>query len=146
MTQGQTVTFSVVAAGAQPLAYFWGVRCSTNDFLFAGCGCLPPNVPTLPTLTLTNITEQCPGQYFVVVSNASGMVTSQVATLDAPIEVDFRLRQNFSQVEAERRFLALGGETQESVEYFRRISGRIPRLGSGMVKISLTRCSNEGKM
>jgi hypothetical protein len=67
VNQNQSTTFSV---GASPpgLSYFWyrnGVRVGTNA----------------PTLAISSASPVDRGSYFVVVSNAFGMMTSQVATL-----------------------------------------------------------------
>ncbi len=66
---GGTVTFSVVASGATPLAYQWRLY-HTN---LSGA--------TAASLSLTNIQPVNAGDYTVVVTNAFGSVTSTVAKL-----------------------------------------------------------------
>ena len=72
---GDTVTFSVVAGGSQPLFYRW--RKGVDE--------LPGE--TNPTLTLPSVTTAAAGQYSVVVSNNVGSVTSLVATLAVGIAI-----------------------------------------------------------
>jgi hypothetical protein len=67
---GATATFSVVAAGTAPLSYQWS-QCST-----AISGATSASYTTPPTTTAGNGTT-----FHVVVSNASGSVTSANATL-----------------------------------------------------------------
>ncbi|MCS7337803.1 MAG: immunoglobulin domain-containing protein [Verrucomicrobiae bacterium] len=67
---GTTASFSVVATGSLPLFYQWFFNL-TNAL--AG--------QTSPTLTLTNVQSADAGDYTVVVTNAAGAVTSQVAKL-----------------------------------------------------------------
>jgi hypothetical protein len=61
---GQTATFSVIAAGAQPLAYQW---------CFNGAA-LPGRTST--NLVLTNLQRNQAGQYTVAITNVLGSVTS----------------------------------------------------------------------
>jgi hypothetical protein len=84
----QTATFSVAAAGANPLRYQWmagAVGSGTYTNLIAA-----PNVSgtvTNTTLTITNVAAANAGDYVVVVTNQFGSVTSLVArltVLDAP--------------------------------------------------------------
>ncbi len=70
MRLGGEVTFSVEAASATPLSYQWLFN-ATN-----------PVGLSLPTLTLSAVASNQVGTYCVVVSNAMGVVTSQVATLE----------------------------------------------------------------
>jgi endonuclease/exonuclease/phosphatase family metal-dependent hydrolase len=66
---GGTVTFTVVVAGASPLAYQWrffGTNISSA---------------TATSYSLTNIQPAHAGNYTVVVTNAVGSITSAVATL-----------------------------------------------------------------
>jgi len=73
--QGSSVSLNVVAGGAAPLTYRW--RMNTAD------------VPggTNSSLTIAGFQHTNEGNYDVVVTNASGSVTSAVATLylDAPL-------------------------------------------------------------
>lgn len=69
VTEGDDVTFSVVATGTPPLSYQWS---------FAGA---PLADATGSTLTLTAVTPAQAGEYQVTVRNDQGEVTSEVATL-----------------------------------------------------------------
>jgi hypothetical protein len=71
-TAGATVSFSVLASGAQPLSYQWRLN-GTN--LTAASGA---------SLALANVQPSTSGGYSVVVTNISGSVTSRVATLTVP--------------------------------------------------------------
>lgn len=66
---GGNATFAAAAAGIEPLSYQWQFNAQ--------------NVPggTTNALTLTNVQTNQAGGYRVIVSNASGAVTSAVATL-----------------------------------------------------------------
>lgn len=66
---GSSVLFSVNASGTAPLAYQW----RKNSIDIAGA--------TAGSYTLNNVTTNDEANYTVRVSNASGAVTSQVATL-----------------------------------------------------------------
>ncbi|MEI7732130.1 MAG: immunoglobulin domain-containing protein [Verrucomicrobiota bacterium] len=66
---GNNVTFSVTAVGDQPLFYQW-----------YGLGSLLTQA-TNATLALSNVQPAQAGSYYVVITNASGSVTSSVATL-----------------------------------------------------------------
>ncbi|HEY9172364.1 MAG TPA: PQQ-binding-like beta-propeller repeat protein [Verrucomicrobiae bacterium] len=66
---GTTATFSVAAIGTAPLSYQWRF----NGANLAGA--------TSTDLTLTSVQPANAGNYTVVVTNAYGSVTSQVATL-----------------------------------------------------------------
>jgi hypothetical protein len=66
---GGTATFTVGAIGLAPLSYQW---------MFAGTA-LPTGMS--PTLTLTTVTTNQAGNYYVVVSNSLGTATSSVVTL-----------------------------------------------------------------
>lgn len=66
---GQPVTFSVSASGAAPITYQWQKN-STN---------IPNATGAAYTIQQTKLTDA--GQYRVIVSNASGSVTSSAATL-----------------------------------------------------------------
>jgi hypothetical protein len=69
VTEGDTVTFHVVAAGTPPLVYQWR---------FNG---LPIGGATEDTFKLGQVTPDQAGSYQVVVSNAAGQVVSDPATL-----------------------------------------------------------------
>jgi hypothetical protein len=72
---GATVTLSVVAGGSPPLAYQWyfGQMPLGNGGPFAGSA--------TSTLTISDIQSSDAGSYYVVVTNATGSITSQVATV-----------------------------------------------------------------
>ncbi len=72
---GRSATFTVVAGGSAPLAYFW----LKNGAALANGG----NVSgaNTATLTLTNIATPDAANYSVLVSNSVGSVTSSVAAL-----------------------------------------------------------------
>ncbi len=69
VTEGATVTFSVVASGTAPLSYQW----LKNGANIAGA--------TSASLTLTAVTTASAGTYSVRVSNTAGSATSAGATL-----------------------------------------------------------------
>jgi hypothetical protein len=72
---GNTAMFSTVATGSAPLAYQWrsnGINLSNGGNVSGA---------TTNTLTLTAITTNNAGNYFVIVTNAYGANTSSVATL-----------------------------------------------------------------
>jgi hypothetical protein len=68
-TTGQSVTFSVVAGGDAPLQYIWRLNS------------VPVSQATNATYLISSVTNQHQGAYTVIVSNACGAVTSQVAQL-----------------------------------------------------------------
>src|SRR5262249_1449248 len=68
-TAGQSVTFSVVAAGAAPLSYQW----QKNGSNISGA--------TSASFTINSAQASDAASYDVVVSNSSGSVTSSTATL-----------------------------------------------------------------
>ncbi|MBI5383402.1 MAG: immunoglobulin domain-containing protein [Verrucomicrobia bacterium] len=72
---GTTATFSVVAAGAEPLSHQW--RFNGLDLVDGG----RISGAASSSLTLSGIQANDAGNYTVVVSNAFGAVTSMVATL-----------------------------------------------------------------
>ena len=69
VSAGNSASFSVTATGTPPLSYQWQLN-----------GTDVPNA-TSATLVLDNIQVLQAGDYDVVVSNAGGSVTSQIATL-----------------------------------------------------------------
>jgi uncharacterized repeat protein (TIGR02543 family) len=75
ITEGQSVTFTVVAAGDEPLSYQWK---KDGDNLTDG-GSI--SGATTATLTISNAQASDAGSYTVVVTNAAGSVTSDSATL-----------------------------------------------------------------
>jgi hypothetical protein len=97
---GATATFSVVAGGAEPLAYQW---------LF--------NNAVIPTATnssygLTNAQTTNFGYYSVIVTNAYGSITSAAAVLNivsSLIDVDF----TSALVTSEMGFAAIGMNTND---------------------------------
>jgi hypothetical protein len=68
VTQGQNVTFSVVATGTAPFHYKWYLNGSQLG-------------PDNSTLTINNVGANNSGNYAVVVNNSWGSVTSSVAAL-----------------------------------------------------------------
>jgi hypothetical protein len=68
--QGSNVTFSVLATSATPLSYQWFI------------GVVPFPGATNASLVISNVQPAYAGSYNVVVSNAGGSITSQVATLN----------------------------------------------------------------
>ncbi len=74
---GSNATFTVAATGTMPLAYQWFF----NANAIAG--------PLPATFTQTNVQAANVGNYFVVVSNAGGSVTSSVAVLTLGFADDF---------------------------------------------------------
>lgn len=70
VTVGDTVSFSIAAAGAPPLSYQWYFN--TNTTLVGA---------TNAALMITNAQRSHAGGYFAVVSNSFGAATSAVATL-----------------------------------------------------------------
>jgi len=67
--QGASVTFTVTAAGSQPLSYQW---LSNN---------VPLPAPDTNTLTLNHVQPSFAANYRVYITNATGKVTSSVASL-----------------------------------------------------------------
>jgi hypothetical protein len=74
VSNGSTVTFSVVASGAQPFTYQWLFN------LFAMDPAITPSA-TNATLILSNVITADSGFYEVIVSNIFGSVRSAAATL-----------------------------------------------------------------
>jgi len=75
---GKDVTFSVEAAGAEPLSYQW----TFNELKMAGA--------TNPLVKLASVTAREQGEYRVIISNSAGTAMSQAAaltvvSLDAPV-------------------------------------------------------------
>lgn len=68
-TIGETVTFTVLAAGSEPLAYHW----EFNGHELEG--------ETAATLTLYNVQPDQAGNYSVILSNAAGVTNSAPANL-----------------------------------------------------------------
>jgi hypothetical protein len=79
VTQGQTATFTVTASGTAPLSYTWHIQCQAGDPTYPECQC--PICPASANITLTNVQPSQSGNYYVVITNAYGSVTSTVATL-----------------------------------------------------------------
>jgi len=82
------VAFSVVAAGTSPLSYQWH---RGNVKLVDGGNVRGARTPTL---SITNVLGGNAGDYFVVVSNSVGSITSIVATLFIPDPVVFAVPYN----------------------------------------------------
>ena len=72
---GEDVTFTVGAAGSDPLTYYW-----RKDGVVIGA-------PDSPTLTLASVTTAESGVYSVIVSNAFGTVISSNATLQVGLSI-----------------------------------------------------------
>lgn len=70
LAPGGTASFTVAASGSAPLTYRWFIN--TNMFLVGA---------TNSTLTLANVQSTNAGNYFVVITNIAGAVTSSVAAL-----------------------------------------------------------------
>lgn len=75
-TAGGTVTFSVSAGGATPLAYQW--RFGSNDLAQA----------TNSSLVLASVQVEQLGGYAVVITNRLGAITSEVARLSLKVRVN----------------------------------------------------------
>jgi hypothetical protein len=85
-TEGANVTFSVGVNGSSPLSYQW----SRNGTVIDGA--------TAASLTLNNVQLSQSGDYAVVVSNAFGTATSEVAVLMVNPAPDYHLSRDFSLV------------------------------------------------
>ncbi|HXI82949.1 MAG TPA: glycosyl hydrolase family 28 protein [Verrucomicrobiae bacterium] len=83
LSSGQTATFSAVVNGTLPLSYQWYFNDTNTPIGAASSVNFPPaHTPVAnPSLTLTNVQLTDVGDYFVVVTNSSGSVTSAVANL-----------------------------------------------------------------
>ena len=75
---GQSAVFGFTASGTPPLVYRW--RFNGVDLTDGG----QITGATTATLTIANVQEANVGSYMVVVSNASGSVTSAVTVLNLP--------------------------------------------------------------
>lgn len=75
--QGNSATFTVIAAGTAPLSYQWQKLSGTYGNISGATG---------STLTLLNVQPSAATQYRVVVSNSYGSVTSPAATLTVTTE------------------------------------------------------------
>jgi len=84
VNQGFDTTFRMVAQGTAPLNYQWYFQ--SNAILEA----------TTNKLTIANAKPANAGDYFAVITNASGSVTSRVATLAViqPVSLDPKLGAN----------------------------------------------------
>jgi hypothetical protein len=71
VAKGQDASFTVAAAGSSPFTYQWYLNGSASQL----------GGETSPTLQLSSVATSDAGNYTVVVANAGGSVTSQVATL-----------------------------------------------------------------
>jgi len=97
VTSSQTAVFSVVASGTQPLFYQWYF----NDSKVLNA--------TNPTYVIENVQESHSGQYFVVVTNSVGAVTSSVVTLTVSniFVAPFIIRQPESKIVGEGEIVTL---------------------------------------
>jgi dienelactone hydrolase len=98
LTPGTSATFSVLTTGAAPITYQW---------LFDGTAM---SIATSRTLSLADPQPSQWGYYSVIISNASGSVTSQVAELKVFVSAP----HNMGGIEAEpdgSMNLSFGGET-----------------------------------
>ena len=82
---GTSIAFAVTGGGSMPLAYQWYFNTSSN---YDGAAQLIDNAAhyrnsTTPQLTVTNLTGNDSGYYYVVLTNNSGSVTSILASLTA---------------------------------------------------------------
>ncbi len=73
--RGQNVALGVAVNGTEPLHYQW----RKDDMVVAGA--------TSPTLTLTNVQGTDAGDYFAIVTNDFGSITSAVATLSVNVAI-----------------------------------------------------------
>ncbi len=93
LTVGGTTSFSVVAWGSTPLSYQWykdGVKLTDNANIFGSASA----ALTIQNLQLTDI-----GNYYVIVANTLGSITSTVASLStgvAPPNDNFANAQGIS--------------------------------------------------
>lgn len=102
---GRNTTFSVGALGAPPFSFQW---------FYNGA---PLADATNNSVLLTNVQPSLNGDYFVVVSDASGSVTSQIARLKVFVSTAHR----FSSLQvkpAQAATLALAGETRALFAYY----------------------------
>ena len=76
---GESVTFSVTAAGSQPLRYQW----KFSDAILPG--------ETNSSLAISNVDILNAGPYQVTVSNSQGAITSDTATLSVSSSYSFKL-------------------------------------------------------
>lgn len=79
-TAGQTVTFTIRAYGSPDMSIQWFGKGTPRGSITTS---YPPASPTnyLSTLTLTNVSTNDDGVYYVVLTNTFGAVTSKLATL-----------------------------------------------------------------
>jgi sugar lactone lactonase YvrE len=68
---GSTATLTVAAAGVGPFTYQWQFNGTNGPYSF----------PSIPSLTLANVSGSAAGDYQVVITSPYGSVTSSVATL-----------------------------------------------------------------
>ena len=74
--------------GSLPMSYSWGVWCPPDDPNYPDCGCTPAaqwrpwclGCPP-PFVDFPSASLRCGANYYLVLSNAYGMITSQVATV-----------------------------------------------------------------
>jgi hypothetical protein len=106
VTQGMNATFAPTITGSA-LAYQW--RFNGANLLSA----------TGATLTLSNVTGAAAGSYSVVVSNATGVVTSSVANLTVlfPVLVQTEFYEDFDAVTASERWDLFQGSANGVPDY-----------------------------
>lgn len=75
LPQGSNVAFSLTANGTEPLAYqwYWSGTALLDSMRIQGC--------RAASLSLSNVLAEDAGDYFAVVTNSQGSVTSELATL-----------------------------------------------------------------
>jgi hypothetical protein len=95
---GSNVTFSVSAAGDQPLLFQW----QKNGIHLTDAGYIQGSSNT--TLTVGNLSASDAGMYSVIVSNAYGSVASLAAFLAMPVEVSIGQNMGFEQPSVENSF------------------------------------------
>jgi len=107
---GQTVSFSVVAGGTEPLSYQWfkdGVALVDGERVSGA---------TAPELTLSNLSATDLGYYWVIVSNLYSTVTSAVAvltmellTVDPTLNAEADSSVNSLGLQPDGKILVIGG-------------------------------------
>jgi RHS repeat-associated protein len=120
---GLNVAFSVTAAGEAQLSYQWRYNAAS----LAG--------KTSTSLTLTNVQATNTGSYSVVVSNAYGVVTSEVATLTLLTNVGISVSPLSTNVcpGANATFNVVGGGSGLNYQWYRNDSLLVGRTGSTLV-------------
>ena len=95
-TSGSPAQLTAQIYGSLPMSYMWGVWCPPEDPNYPNCGCTPAALwrpwclgcPP-PFVDFPSVSARCGGSYYLVASNAYGMITSQVATVTVqPLRFD----------------------------------------------------------